>query len=64
MNTRTHWGFYTSRSRYHGQIILFQATEHPEDMPITEPDYGWGESATEGVEIVHVPGHHPQPFSL
>ncbi|MCP4416632.1 MAG: hypothetical protein GY805_08415 [Chloroflexi bacterium] len=44
--------------RYHGKIILLQATEHSEDMPITEPDYGWGAYATEGVEIVNVPGHH------
>jgi len=43
---------------YHGQIILFQATLQPEDMPITEPDYGWKEYATAGVEIVKVPGNH------
>ncbi len=43
---------------YHGKIILFQSTEKTEDMPIKEPDYGWGDYVTEGVEIIQVPGNH------
>jgi thioesterase domain-containing protein len=43
---------------YHGQVMLFQAAEKPEDMLREEADYGWKDYATEGVEIVKVPGNH------
>ncbi len=42
---------------YSGKIILFQATERDEDISL-EPDLGWRGYATEGVEIIQVPGSH------
>ncbi|MCP5003189.1 MAG: hypothetical protein GY941_04440, partial [Planctomycetes bacterium] len=42
---------------YLGKIILFHATERDEDISL-EPDLGWGDFATEGVEIIRVPGNH------
>ncbi len=42
---------------YIGKIILFQATEKEEDIPL-EPDFGWKDYASEGVEIIRVPGNH------
>ncbi|MCP5005059.1 MAG: non-ribosomal peptide synthetase, partial [Planctomycetes bacterium] len=47
---------YQPRS-YIGKIILFRATEGVAAESL-EPDFGWGEHATEGVEIIRVPGNH------
>jgi amino acid adenylation domain-containing protein len=40
---------------YDGRVVLFRATDRPEDQPL---DLWWGELAQEGVEIVFVPGDH------
>ena len=42
---------------YQGSIRLFQATERPDEL-LAEPDYGWKTYATEGVEIISIPGSH------
>lgn len=42
---------------YKGRITLFQASERAVTSPHT-PTLGWGELATEGVEIYQVPGNH------
>ncbi len=42
---------------YRGKIILFKAGDGA-DNDSSEPDYGWGVYATEGVEIIQVPGNH------
>ena len=42
---------------YQGSIRLFQATERPDEL-LAEPDYGWKDYATEGVEIIPIPGNH------
>jgi amino acid adenylation domain-containing protein len=42
---------------YRGKIILFQSTERAEDISL-KPGLGWEDYATEGVEIIQVPGNH------
>ncbi len=39
------------------KIILFHATERDKDISL-EPDLGWEDYATEGVETIRVPGNH------
>ncbi|MCP5006745.1 MAG: hypothetical protein GY941_22790, partial [Planctomycetes bacterium] len=50
-------GTYYHPHSYRGKIILFRATERDEDISL-EPDFGWGDHATGGVEIIPVPGNH------
>ncbi|MCP4413033.1 MAG: hypothetical protein GY808_10785, partial [Gammaproteobacteria bacterium] len=42
---------------YRGKIILFRSTEGG-GVESSDPDYGWGDYTTEGVETVRVPGNH------
>ncbi|MCP5004257.1 MAG: hypothetical protein GY941_09995 [Planctomycetes bacterium] len=42
---------------YRGKIILFKPAEGVDEESL-DPDYGWGDYATEGVEIIKVPGNH------
>ncbi len=43
---------------YHGKIILFRATKGVAVEESLEPDFGWKDYASEGVEIIRVPGNH------
>ncbi|MCP5008189.1 MAG: amino acid adenylation domain-containing protein, partial [Planctomycetes bacterium] len=42
---------------YNGRIILFKAGDGADNESL-EPDFGWGDHATGGVEIIRVPGNH------
>ncbi len=42
---------------YHGKTILFHATERDKNISL-EPDLGWEDYVTEGVEAIRVSGNH------
>lgn len=49
---------YAPQHKFSGRVVLFKAMERPATIPAKPNDLGWAPYATQGVEVIPVPGHH------